>query len=74
MAPSSANANASGSTACIFASEKAGNAGAGNARDAAEARADGLDRQVTAAQASDGRRATAISMPGQCGRTIFSHR
>ena len=68
MAPSSAKATASGSTACSFSSEKSGRCGAGNgAGMPPKRRADGLDRQGEEAGQRRRRRATAISMPGQCG-------
>ncbi len=50
-------------------SERPGSCGAGSElRDAAEARADGLDRQAEAASRDADASATAIRMPGQCGR------
>ena len=68
IAPSSAKAIASGSTACAFASENAGSAGSGNSRGMPPKRVPMVSTGSDSAQVASAATATAIRMPGQVGR------
>ena len=72
IAPSRVKAIASGSTACILARSKTGNAGKGSERGMPPKRvpivSTGSDRATAAIEAA----ATATSMPGHDGRARFS--
>ena len=68
MAPSSANAIASGNTACAFASENEGHCGCGNCWGMPPKRVPMVCTPSDSAQLATAASATAIRMPGQCGR------
>jgi hypothetical protein len=69
IAPSRANAIASGSTARIFSNENAGSAGIGNCRGMPPKRVPMVSTGRASAQAANAARTTAIKIPGQCGRS-----
>ncbi len=70
IAASSANATASGSTACAFSSEKAGSAGHGNSRGMPPKRLPMVSTGNDSAQVTTAAHATAINRPGQVGRNF----
>jgi len=72
MAPSSANAIASGNTASTFATENVGNAGKGNSRGMPPQRVPMVSTGMLKAQVTMAAMTTAIRMPGQVGRNRFN--
>ena len=72
IAPSNAKAIASGSTACALANENSGSAGAGSIDGMPPKRLAMVSTGSANAHVTTAAAATAINMPGQCGRTRFS--
>ena len=72
MAPSKANAIASGSTARTFSSENTGHAGEGNCRGMPPKRVPMVSTGSDSAHVASAATTTAIRMPGQCGRSLRS--
>jgi hypothetical protein len=70
MAPSNANAIASGNTARAFSSENSGHAGQGNCRGMPPKRVPTVSTGSDNAHVANAATTTAIRMPGQAGRSF----